>query len=133
MRRTLLLTPRATRYSIVVLVASAATLATLALGACSATPGTAARAPVAKVRMLDYGYDPSDLTVPKDSVIFVVNDAKVPHSWIIPKVGVGTQDLPPGGTQDLDLAGIPPGTYRVTCDLPGHAALGSVGTVTITK
>jgi len=123
-------TPRAIRRAAVVLVAA---LAALLLGACSATSSTAPRAPVAKVRMLDYGYDPTDLTVAKDAEIWVVNDGKVPHSWIIPKVGVGTQDLPPGGSQDLDLSGIPPGTYHVTCDLPGHAALGSVGTVTITQ
>ena len=82
--------------------------------------------------MIDYGFDPTNLSVPKGSVITVVNEGKVPHSWIIPKVGVGSQDLPPGQSQDLDLSGIAPGTYHVTCDLPGHAALGSVGTVTIT-
>ncbi len=123
-------TRRAACRAVVALVAAGAALL---FAACSATSATAPRAPVAKVRMVDYGYDPADLTVPKDSVIFVVNDGKVAHSWIIPKVGVGTQDLPPGGTQDLDLTGIPPGTYHVTCDLAGHAALGSVGTITITK
>ena len=64
-------------------------------------------------------------------MILVANDGKVSHSWIIPKVGVGTQDLAPGQSRALDLSGIAPGTHRVTCDLPGHAQLGSVGTVTI--
>ena len=122
-----------TRRTVAILATPVAVIALALLGACSAASSTATRAPVAKVSMVDYGFDPSDLTVPKDSVIFVVNNGKVPHSWIVPKVGVGTQDLPPGGTQELDLTGIPPGTYHVTCDLAGHAALGSVGTITITK
>jgi plastocyanin len=116
-----------------VALALAGAVAAVLFGACSAASSTAARAPVAKVRMLDYGYDPTNLTVPKDAMIWVVNVGKVPHSWIIPKVGVGTQDLAPGQSQDLDLSGIAPGTYHVTCDLPGHAQLGSVGTVTITR
>jgi plastocyanin len=123
-------TARAARRAVVVLVAAAVVIV---LGACSASPAPAPRPLAGKVRMLDYGYDPTNLTVPTNSMIVVANDGKVSHSWIIPKVGVGTQDLAPGQSQELDLSGIAPGTYRVTCDLPGHAQLGSVGTVTIMR
>jgi len=117
------------RAAMVVMTAVALTLT----GACTAAHSDPGRAPVAVVHMIDYGFVPSNLTVPMDATITVVNDGKVPHSWIIPKVGVGTQDLAPSQSQNLDLMGIQPGTYGVTCDLPGHAKLGSVGTVTITK
>jgi plastocyanin len=122
------MTARAAVRAVVALVAA---VVVAVVGACSGTPATRSGPLAGKVRMIDYGFDPTNLTVPKNSMVWIVNDGKVPHSWIIPKVGVGTQDLAPGQSQELDLSGIAPGTYNVTCDLPGHAQLGSVGTVTI--
>ena len=116
-----------------VAVALVAAIASSVTGACTAAHTDPGRAPIALVHMIDYGFVPANLSVPMEATITVVNDGKVPHSWIIPKVGVGTQDLAPGQSQNLDLSGIAPGTYTVTCDLPGHAKLGSVGTVTITR
>jgi plastocyanin len=121
-------TARAARLAVAAIVAA---VVVVLAAACSATPTAAPTALAGRVRMIDYGFDPANLTVPRNSMIWVVNGGKVPHSWIIPKVGVGTQDLAPGQSQELDLSGIAPGTYSVTCDLPGHAQLGSVGTVTI--
>jgi plastocyanin len=119
-----------TRLPTFVVIAAALLVGVLA--GCSAKHATAAPPPSVVVHMTEYKFTPADITVPKDSVVLLVNDGQMAHSWVMPKAGVGTGDVQPGASQTLDLSGIAPGTYQVICDLPGHAKQGEVGTVTIT-
>ena len=114
-----------------------ATVASFALAiglltSCSKIPPAPAAQPAVVIHMVEYRFIPAAVTVPRGSTVLIVNDGTMAHSWVIPKAGVGTGDVAPGRSVSLDLTGIAPGTYGVTCDLPGHAQLGEVGTVTIT-
>jgi hypothetical protein len=55
-------TARAARRAVVVHIAA---VVLIVVGACSASPAAAPRPLAGKVRMLDYAYDPNNLTVPR--------------------------------------------------------------------
>ena len=107
---------------------AAVSLLLLAPGACGDEEPDA---PPATVRMGEFWYRPADVTVPRDGKVSVVNDGRVVHTWIVQGAGVGTTDIRPGRSVVLDLEGIPPGTYSVYCDQPGHAEAGQGGRITI--
>jgi plastocyanin len=84
------------------------------------------------ISMIEMAFEPPDLEVAVDDArLRIVNDGKVPHSYIVPELGKGTPDLGSGQEMTLDLTDQEPGTYRVICDIPGHIEAGMVGTLTL--
>ncbi len=82
--------------------------------------------------MGEYFYQPADVVVPRNSKITIVNEGSLVHSWVVKGAGVGTAGLPPGQSIIVFLAAVPPGTYTIYCDQPGHTQLGQAGILTIT-
>jgi plastocyanin len=92
--------------------------------------GDAATVVATRVSMTEFAFSP-DPVVSSGRRLEIVNDGVVAHDFVLPALGKGTPDVPPGGSIVLDLAGQPPGTYVVVCDLPGHREAGMETSLTL--
>ena len=69
-------------------------------------------------------------SVPSGQVTFVIkNNGKVRHNFDLEGIHVGTL-IGPGQTDTWTVT-LPPGHYTYQCDVPGHAALGLLGYLTV--
>ena len=94
-------------------------------------PAGKAANPANTVRMSEFKVVPADLTVPANSTLTLINDGKVSHSYLLRGQGIGTGEIQPSKSGKLLLQGVAAGTYQVYCDVPGHAAAGETGTLTV--
>jgi glucose/arabinose dehydrogenase len=87
---------------------------------------------VVRVVARDYSYTLSRRSVPPGRVRFVVtNKGSSVHDFRI--AGHKTPFLKPNGRAVLDVVFSRSGAYRYRCTVPGHAALGMKGVLTVTK
>ncbi len=87
---------------------------------------------VGRVSMTEMAFSPDPIDLPRrDARLVIVNDGRVPHSFVIPELGKGTPDLAAGEAMELDLTAQPAGTYTVLCDIPGHREAGMETTITL--
>ncbi len=78
---------------------------------------------VAELELFDFGID-GDLEVPAGQVrLAAVNVGAQPHNIGI-RGGAISNQVGPGGTIELDIGGLAPGTYELFCDIPGHVEQG---------
>ncbi len=78
---------------------------------------------VAELQLFDFGID-GDLEVPAGEVqLAAVNVGVEPHNVGI-RGGAISNEVGPGGTIELDIGDLAPGTYELFCDIPGHVELG---------
>jgi plastocyanin len=86
------------------------------------------------VHAKDLRFTPANLTVPAGT--FVVfrfsNDDSVFHDWMVDGLANVDANARPGQTQRVRFRITDPGTYRIECTVPGHAAAGMVGTLVVT-
>ena len=85
------------------------------------------------VEMVEYAFEPAEVTVSEGDTIAAENAGELPHNLTVLD---GDQEL--GATPDLDggaaaelSADFPPGDYEMVCTIPGHADLGMKGTFTV--
>ena len=92
--------------------------------------GGAAAGGASSVSMTEYEFDPSDLTVSEGDSVEVTNDGELPHNLTVDGENVATDDVDPGGSEELtvDLA---PGDYDFICTIGDHAQQGMTGTMTV--
>ena len=114
-------------------VFAAAVVATLvvATGAFGSPSRTAATTvAVTAGKPTEFRYTLSTLTVPTGTVTFrVVNRGAIAHDFKI--AGKKTPSLARGKTATLKATFTKPGRYAFLCTLPGHAAAGMKGTLTV--
>jgi Cu+-exporting ATPase len=81
----------------------------------------------------DVRFDPADVHVEagRFAVLTFTNADPVFHDWTVE--GVENVDVParPGQTAKLRFLMDEPGTYRIICTVPGHAAAGMTGTLVV--
>jgi plastocyanin len=94
----------------------------------SAPPAATASAPEA-VTLDEFSIAPGELVVPAGTVLTVDNAGTVTHNLTVDDVA--SPMIEAGDSTELDLSDLPPGTYEMRCDVPGHAAAGMKGTITI--
>src|SRR5262245_41619523 len=102
--------------------------------AAGSTVGAGAPAAPTALRVVarDYSYVLSRSRVPVGRVRFtVVNRGSVPHDFTI--AGRRTPVLKPGRSAVLTVTFTRAGTVAYRCSVPGHAALGMKGTLTVGK
>jgi len=73
---------------------------------------------------------PASIPASTDVQFDVVNVGAAAHSFVIEGQGIGTAQLSGGGAESLTV-NLPPGSYTVICDVPGHKELGMVATLTV--
>ena len=93
---------------------------------------TIAEAPVT-VELSEFALSPAAIEVAAGGTLEVVNVGSAPHDLTIVDAGLATPVLNGGQSATLDVSGLEPGTYDVVCDVPGHAAGGMTGTLTVTE
>ena len=81
------------------------------------------------VSLKDFAIDPDELSIAAGSTLNLSNDGAVVHNLAVEQVASAMIDA--GGTGELDLRDLPPGTYTMICEVPGHEAAGMTGTLTI--
>ena len=64
------------------------------------------------VVMADFSYDPACVAVDEGATLSIDNEGQTPHTFTIDGADV---DVAAGESGSLDLAGIAPATYEVTC------------------
>lgn len=84
--------------------------AVLLMAACG---GDEAAVTTDAVSMLDNEFEPSTFTAASDTIA-VSNDGQALHSFTVQDGGID-QDLQPGERATIDLSGLDPGTYDLTC------------------
>lgn len=60
----------------------------------------------------------------------LVNEGKATHSLTIDGTGIASPMIV-GGESDELIVNLPPGTYVIGCDVPGHRLAGMTGTLTV--
>lgn len=94
----------------------------------SASPPATAKGPEA-ITLDEFSIDPGELVVPAGAVLTVDNAGAVTHNLSVDDVASPMIDG--GGSAQLDLSSLAAGTYEMRCDVPGHAAAGMTGTITV--
>jgi uncharacterized cupredoxin-like copper-binding protein len=60
----------------------------------------------------------------------LVNEGKATHSLSIDGTSFVSPMIPGGGTHEMTV-NLPPGTYVIGCDVPGHRFAGMTGVLTV--
>jgi uncharacterized cupredoxin-like copper-binding protein len=96
----------------------------------AATSVKVARATTVTVKALEFKFILSKTVVPHGTVVFkVTNAGKLPHDFKI--AGKKTRLLSPHQTTTLRVAFRKAGRYPYLCTVPGHAAAGMRGVLTV--
>jgi plastocyanin len=99
--------------------------------------GTASKS--VTVKMQEYSFGPSDVTIARGGTITVENAGKISHNLTIEqgpdpkqetKKLAGTSTFLPGKSEKLTV-NLKPGKYAMACTVPGHREQGMVGTITV--
>lgn len=108
-----------------------------AQGTPGASPGASpAASPAAtgamQVEAGDLFFKPKTLTIPAntDVTVTIVNNGGLQHDFMIDELGVKTELIDPGASQDVVINGAA-GEYAYYCSVPGHRQGGMEGTLTI--
>jgi plastocyanin len=83
-----------------------------------------------EVSMVEYAFEPSDLTVAEGDAISVTNDGELPHNLTVTDEDLVSSDLEGGASEDLTVD-LPPGEYDYICSIGDHADQGMTGTLTV--
>jgi manganese oxidase len=86
--------------------------------------------PVA-VSLSEFAISPAPLTVSAGGSLAVSNDGTTTHDLTVEDQDLATPTLDAGGSADLDVGALAPGTYTVFCSIPGHRESGMEAEVTV--
>lgn len=96
----------------------------------SATTATGSSSSALDVELREFAIGPTSLDVPAEGATLEIrNTGAVTHNLSVD--AKASEMLQAGQSTRFDLRGLAPGTYKMQCDVPGHAAAGMVGTVTV--
>jgi len=73
-------------------------------------------------------FDPGEITIPAntDVTLRLVNEGNATHNLTIDGPGIISEMVPGGESTEL-VVNLPPGTYSIGCDVPGHRIAGMTG------
>ena len=97
-----------------------------------AAPAAAAAQSSFDVSEVDLAFEPADFTIPADTdvQVTVTNNGALDHNWDVLGTSFMTQIAGGGDVQTITV-NLPAGEYDLQCDVPGHAAAGMVGKLTV--
>lgn len=78
----------------------------------------------------EFSIDGPTEIAPGPTIFEVVNEGAVPHNLKI-EGGPQTPDLGNGERHTLDVGDLAPGTYTITCEVPGHIGAGMTSTLVV--
>ena len=83
------------------------------------------------VHLTEFAITPKTIEVPQGSTLKVMNGGTMVHNLEIKGSTLKTEDVASGGTANLKLGSLAPGTYTMFCAIPGHEGAGMKGTLTV--
>ena len=96
------------------------------------TASAAGSATQVDVRLSEFKIELSPAVVPPGDVTFMVhNVGTVEHNFVVPTLGVRTNNLKPGEMATLAVTNVGGGSYDYLCDIAGHEAAGMKGTLAV--
>ena len=98
-----------------------------------ASAGTEATVPPARVSLKEFSISPATVTAASGSTIAVTNVGNVPHDLHVVGKDLTSGLIEPGGSGQLPLTGLDPGSYGLYCTLPGHESSGMVGKLSVVE
>ena len=109
------------------LVVLAAIGAATSLGGCGSADPSGGDAPTVEIILGNFTISPNVVTMTAGKArLHVTNTDRIPHNLTV--AGYGTRNLAPGQEQTLSVK-IDAGSYKMWCDVPGHAKMGQTGTL----
>lgn len=80
-----------------------------------------------------FKFEPSSLEVPKGAkvVLRFKNSGAMAHNIQIPELEAGTETIGSGKSETITFTPDENGTYEFLCNVPGHAAAGMTGQITV--
>lgn len=97
----------------------------------SAPSGGGGGSTVPTVELMEFMIMPEPIEAPAGSTLEVENTGTVEHDLGVVD-GPETPAIAAGGTGELDISALAPGTYTVICTIAGHREAGMEGTLTVT-
>ena len=87
---------------------------------------------VAEVSLAEFSITPKTVTANEGLVqLKVTNKGTMAHNLSVPDLSKKTIDLGAGATATLDLGDVKAGTYKILCEVAGHADSGMTGSLVI--
>jgi uncharacterized cupredoxin-like copper-binding protein len=109
---------------------AAGTVAAIALLAAQALPALGQATATDAVTAKEFNFKVAKRTVAKGTVVFTITNAgTLPHDFKI--AGKKTTQIAPGTTKKLAVKFTKAGRYAYLCTVPGHAASGMKGSLTV--
>jgi FtsP/CotA-like multicopper oxidase with cupredoxin domain/plastocyanin len=93
----------------------------------SAATTAAEQAPM--VHLSEFQIDPGAIRAAANATVTVMNVGTMVHNLAVEGTSLATPMIQPGGTAQLTLIGLAPGTYTVYCQVPGHRDAGMHATL----
>lgn len=81
------------------------------------------------VSLSEFAISPGPLAASSGSSLAITNAGSVAHDLNVE--GLATPEIPAGGSADLDISSLAPGTYEVYCNIAGHRGSGMETEITI--
>lgn len=83
------------------------------------------------VEGFEYGFDPDEITINQGDTVRIVfrNTGILAHDWAIPDWNLRTPEIDGGQEATIEFTADKMGDIRFICTVPGHEALGMVGTL----
>jgi len=112
----------------------------LALAGCGGVGGVAARAAggsagTVVVTETEFKIEPRTIVAREGQTLTVRNRGTIAHDLVVQgsdqQILARTDLIQPGATAQLRLSQVPPGSYTVFCDVPGHREQGMVATLEV--
>lgn len=79
-------------------------------------------------------FDPGEITIPAntDVTLRLVNEGEATHNLTIDGAGI-VSEMVEGGEETELVVNLPPGTYGIGCDVPGHRIAGMTGVLHVVE
>ncbi len=84
------------------------------------------------VSLVEYAFVPNVFTLKQGetSTFDLTNDGTMTHTFTVPDLQID-ESLSAGESRSISVTPDQTGTFELFCNIPGHKALGQVGTVTV--
>jgi len=86
----------------------------------------------AEVTLAEFTITPANVTADAGPLFLkVTNKGTMTHNLSVPELSKKTIDLNPGASASLDLGDVKAGSYKILCEIAGHADSGMTGTLVV--
>jgi manganese oxidase len=79
------------------------------------------------VSLKEFSFEPKHAMVDKGGVLKIANQGAAPHTLQVEETDLVTPELQANEVAGLSTESLEPGTYKITCTIPGHRAAGMTG------